>query len=128
VTGSRTVNVNPVRASKSAAWRRRSSRFRSSGLPSDRFPDVGRSWYEQGFERVLTRLSMAFSKLDEANRLHVDDPETAAHHFVGMLLWIPLNKAMFTGDDTAPSAEHTASYANAATRTFLAAYGTTTTN
>jgi len=33
-TGSRTVNVNPVRASKSAAWRRRSSRFRSSDMPS----------------------------------------------------------------------------------------------
>jgi hypothetical protein len=30
--------------------------------------------------------------------LNVDDPLLAAHHFVGVLLWIPVNKAMFTGD------------------------------
>ena len=43
-----------------------------------------------------------------------------------MLLWIPINKAMFTGDDTAPSPKHTASYAKAATRAFHNAYGPTT--
>jgi TetR/AcrR family transcriptional repressor of mexJK operon len=89
---------------------------------ADRFPDVGRRWYEQGFERVLASLAGSFSQLDHLGLLDVDDAETAAHHFVGMLLWIPINKAMFTGDDTAPSPTHTASYAQAATRAFLNAY------
>ena len=43
-----------------------------------------------------------------------------------MLLWIPINKAMFTGDDTAPLPKHAASDAKAATRAFLNAYGPTT--
>jgi TetR/AcrR family transcriptional repressor of mexJK operon len=95
---------------------------------ADRFPEVGRSWYEQGFERVLATLTSSFRELEDHGFLRVEDPEIAAHHFVGMLLWIPLNRAMFTGDDTAPSPEHAASYAHAATRAFLAAYGTATTN
>src|SRR5262245_30420559 len=44
---------------------------------ADRFPEVGRSWYEQGFEHVLRSLSSAFGELDEAGLLHVDDPDTA---------------------------------------------------
>ncbi len=27
----------------------------------------------------------------------MDDPLLAAHHFAGLLLWLPLNKAMLTG-------------------------------
>jgi TetR/AcrR family transcriptional repressor of mexJK operon len=91
---------------------------------ADRFPEVGRSWYEQGFEVVLEQLSKAFRQLHQSGRLHVEDPEMAAHHFVGMLLWIPVNKAMFTGDETALSPKRAASYATAATQAFLKAYGT----
>jgi hypothetical protein len=40
-----------------------------------------------------------------------------------MLLWIPLNKAMFTGEDTTPSPQRAGRYAKAATRAFLNAYG-----
>src|SRR5262245_23976107 len=94
---------------------------------ADRFPDVGRRWYEEGFERVLATLASSFDQLDQLGLLDVEDPATAAHHFIGMLLWIPVNKAMFTGDDSAPSANDTAGYAKAATRAFLDAYGPTVT-
>jgi TetR/AcrR family transcriptional regulator, mexJK operon transcriptional repressor len=65
---------------------------------ADRFPEVGRSWYEQGFERALATLATTFQGLSERNLLRVEDPLLAANHFVGLLLWIPINKAMYTGD------------------------------
>lgn len=90
---------------------------------ADRFPELGRAWYEQGFERVLTTLATCFRRLAEHHLLHVNDPLLAANHFVGMLLWIPVNRAMFTGNArpfTRAGLEH---YADAAVRAFLAAYG-----
>jgi TetR/AcrR family transcriptional repressor of mexJK operon len=89
---------------------------------ADQFPEIGRSWYEQGFERALATLATQFERLAERGLLLVDDPLLAAHHFVGLLLWIPINRAMFTGDETSnPRELH--SYAHAATRAFLRAYG-----
>src|SRR5580692_5740464 len=64
---------------------------------ADQFPEIGRSWYEQGFERVLATLATRFGQLAQRGLLLVDDPMIAAHHFVGLLLWIPINRAMFTG-------------------------------
>ena len=91
---------------------------------ADRFPDVGRSWYEQGFERVLATLAISFQGLAERKLLHVDDPLLAANHFVGLLLWIPINKAMFTGDHRS-SPDELERFAVAAVRAFLAGYGPT---
>lgn len=91
---------------------------------ADRFPDVGRSWYEQGFERVLARLAFSFQGLADRNLLHVSDPLLAANHFVGLLLWIPINKAMFTGDHRS-SRDELERFATAAVRAFLAGYGPT---
>ena len=65
------------------------------------FPELGQAWSERGFERVLSTLTSSFSRLDERGLLRVPDPQIAAEHFVGMLLWIPLNKAMFTGNEHA---------------------------
>src|SRR5580658_5139976 len=41
---------------------------------ADRFPDVGRSWYEQGFERALATLATSFRDLADRKLLRVDDP------------------------------------------------------
>lgn len=90
---------------------------------ADLFPEVGRSWYEQGFERVLATLATRFAQLDERGLLQAADPLMAAHHFVGLLLWIPINRAMFTGDETSSAVELDA-YADAAVTTFCRAYGT----
>jgi TetR/AcrR family transcriptional repressor of mexJK operon len=73
---------------------------------ADRFPDLGRTWYEQGFERVL------------------DDPRLAADHLMGLLLWIPVNRAMFCGGEAgAPTGAERDRLAAAAVTTFLRAYG-----
>lgn len=89
---------------------------------AERFPEVGRDWYENGFERVLARLADTFQSLGERNLLRVDDPLMSANHFVGLLLWIPVNKAMFTGNHRATPDEMDR-YAIAAVRAFLTGYG-----
>lgn len=91
---------------------------------ADRFPDVGRRWYEQGFERVLATLATSFQGLAERKLLHVEDPLLAANHFVGLLLWIPVNKAMFTGDHRS-NADDLERSAGVAVHAFLAGYGST---
>ena len=89
---------------------------------AERFPDVGRSWYEQCFERVIAALAISFQDLAHRRLLRVNDPLLAAHHFVGMLLWTPINKAMFTGNNSS-SPEELERYAVAGVRAFLAGYG-----
>jgi TetR/AcrR family transcriptional regulator, mexJK operon transcriptional repressor len=91
---------------------------------ADRFPDVGRSWYEQGFARVLNTLAITFQDFADRNLLRVDDPLLAANHFVGMLLWIPINKAMYTGDYRS-TPDELDRLAVAAVRAFLAGHGPT---
>ncbi|MEU9791225.1 TetR/AcrR family transcriptional regulator [Streptomyces sparsogenes] len=88
---------------------------------ADAFPDLGATWYEQGFERVLATLADTFHRLADRGLLRIDDPLLAANHFSGLLLWIPVNKAMFHGSPqhTQPELDH---YAEAGVRTFLAAY------
>ena len=92
---------------------------------ADRFPDVGRGWYEQGFERVLATLATTFQSLADRKLLRLSDPLLAANHFVGLLLWIPVNKAMFTGDHHATPAE-LERYAMSAVHAFLTGYASST--
>jgi TetR/AcrR family transcriptional regulator, mexJK operon transcriptional repressor len=89
---------------------------------AERFPSVGRSWYEQGFERVLATLANSFRGFADRKLLRVDDPLLAANHFVGMLLWIPINKAMYTGDYHSDQ-EELERFAVKAVRAFLSGYG-----
>jgi TetR/AcrR family transcriptional repressor of mexJK operon len=90
---------------------------------ANRFPDLGRTWYEQGFERALAAMASAFQELVHQGLLFMDDPQLAADHFVGMLLWIPVNKAMFTGNDNYGNKVELEAYADATVRVFLNAYG-----
>ncbi|MGW1184931.1 TetR/AcrR family transcriptional regulator [Streptomyces drozdowiczii] len=88
---------------------------------ADTFPELGAAWYEQGFERVLATLAETFRRLTDEGLLKTPDPVLAAHHFSGLLLWIPVNRAMFHG-----SAQHTDAdldhYAQGGIRAFMAAY------
>jgi TetR/AcrR family transcriptional repressor of mexJK operon len=88
---------------------------------ADQFPEIGTAWYQQGFGRVLTALASCFADLAGRGLLQDDDPLLAARHFVGLLLWIPVNQAMFTGDHASSKAD-LESYADAAAKTFLRAY------
>jgi TetR/AcrR family transcriptional repressor of mexJK operon len=93
---------------------------------ADRMPELGRTWYEQGFERVLATLATCFAGLARRNLLHAEDPLIAAHHFVGLLLWIPVNQAMFTGSEQPCTKAELDRYAVAAVNAFLAAYSVKT--
>ncbi|MGA5562932.1 TetR/AcrR family transcriptional regulator [Streptomyces platensis] len=88
---------------------------------ADAFPELGAAWYEQGFERVLATLAATFQRLADEGLLRINDPLLAAHHFTGLLLWIPVNKAMFHG-----SPQHTRDeldrYATDGVAAFLGAY------
>ncbi|MCQ4205616.1 TetR/AcrR family transcriptional regulator [Streptomyces longispororuber] len=88
---------------------------------ADFFPDLGTEWYERGFQRGLTTLAATFQRLADQGLLRVDDPLLAANHFSGLLLWIPVNKAMFTGRVQYTEADLDR-YAAAGARVFLAAY------
>jgi TetR/AcrR family transcriptional regulator, mexJK operon transcriptional repressor len=91
---------------------------------ADRMPQLGRAWYESGFERVLVALATSFARLTEERLLRTDDAYAAANHFAGALLWIPVNEAMFTGNDKPKSAAELDRLAKAAVNAFLLAYGT----
>jgi TetR/AcrR family transcriptional regulator, mexJK operon transcriptional repressor len=88
-----------------------------------RFPELGRSYWERGFERGLTTLASSLRQLAERGLLHVDDPLLAAHHFAGMILWVPVNRLMFTGEADPVTGAELERYADAGVRAFLAAYG-----
>ena len=90
---------------------------------ADRFPEISTTWYEKGFERVLAALAGSFQALADRGVLVVDDANAAAEHFVGMLFWIPVNKAMFTGDDDYASTHNLVPVARKAAATFMRAYG-----
>ncbi|MCG3042990.1 TetR/AcrR family transcriptional regulator [Streptomyces fenghuangensis] len=88
---------------------------------ADTFPELGAAWYEQGFHRVLDTLAATFRHLSDKGLLRTDDPLLAANHFSGLLLWIPVNKAMFHGgpQHTQDELDH---YATAGVAAFLGAY------
>jgi TetR/AcrR family transcriptional repressor of mexJK operon len=90
---------------------------------ADRFPEISTAWYEKGFEQVLAALAGSFQALADRRILVVDDANTAAEHFVGMLFWIPVNKAMFTGDDDYASTHDLIPVARKAAAAFVDAYG-----
>jgi AcrR family transcriptional regulator len=87
-----------------------------------RFPELGRVFYEQGPGRTIAALAAAFERLAGRGVLHLDDPVLAAQHFNWLIMSIPLNQAMFLGDDE-PSAADLDRYADTGARAFLAAYG-----
>jgi TetR/AcrR family transcriptional regulator, mexJK operon transcriptional repressor len=89
---------------------------------AERFPEMGRAWYEHGFERVLAALASQLERLTEQRALAADDAHMAANHFVGLLLWIPINKVMFTGAFDGQSESELQYYADEAVRAFLRAY------
>jgi TetR/AcrR family transcriptional regulator, mexJK operon transcriptional repressor len=89
---------------------------------ANRFPELSRTWYERGFQRVISTLATALSHLAERGLLRVDDPVISASQFMGMILWIPVNRAMFCGDNERFTAEELERYADTGVRSFLAAY------
>src|SRR5262245_61286958 len=85
-----------------------------------RFPHLGEAYFKQGFERGIAAVATTMERLADAGRLHLDNPQLAAQHLAGLILWVPLNRAMFTGDDEPPAdIDH---FATAGVHAFLAGY------
>jgi len=90
---------------------------------ADRFPELGRTYWERGFERGLATLADKLQRLAERGLLHLDDPQLAAHQFAGMILWVPVNRVMFCGEAAPLTPAEIDRYADAGARAFLKAYG-----
>jgi TetR/AcrR family transcriptional regulator, mexJK operon transcriptional repressor len=88
-----------------------------------RFPELGRTFYEQGPGRTIAALATVFERLAERGVLQLDDPLLAAAHFNWLVVSIPLNRAMFLGEDEPPASAELDGWADAGVRAFLAAYG-----
>jgi len=89
---------------------------------ADRFPDLATAWYARGPERAHTTFAGWFTALARRGLLHVPDPQLAAEHFNWLILSIPMNRAMFSGDDEPFDRRELERYADEAVRVFLAAY------
>ncbi len=89
---------------------------------AERFPELGRTYYERGPGRSATGLAARFGRFAEKGLLRIDDAELAAEQFIWLILSIPLNRAMFDADAEFTEAE-LKRYADEAVRVFLAAYG-----
>ena len=87
------------------------------------FPELGRSFYENGPGRTIDELAAVFRRLDRRGLLRVPDPGRAASDFNWLIMSEPLNKAMLLGDDRTPTRTAINRFADQAVRTFLAAYG-----
>lgn len=60
-----------------------------------RFPELAQLYWTAGFERTIGSLAECLTVLDRRGLLRIARAELAAHHFAGLLLWIPGNRAMF---------------------------------
>ena len=91
---------------------------------ADRFPEVCGAWFTSGFEKSLEALGEALTRLTERGLLReLEDPTLAAYQFAGLVMYKPMNRAMFAGTRERPKPNELDKLADQATEVFLAAYG-----
>jgi TetR/AcrR family transcriptional regulator, mexJK operon transcriptional repressor len=91
---------------------------------ADRFPEIGRAWFERGFDRALVILGEALQGLADRGLLHdLGDPTLAAYQFAGLVMYQPMNQLMFAGTGDPPPADQLDRVADSAVEVFLARYG-----
>jgi TetR/AcrR family transcriptional repressor of mexJK operon len=62
---------------------------------AERFPEVGRAWFDRGFDRALVILGESLQRLADRGLLQgLGDPTLAADQFAGLVLYRPMNQAM----------------------------------
>jgi TetR/AcrR family transcriptional regulator, mexJK operon transcriptional repressor len=89
---------------------------------AERFPSLGREYYERSWVRTLGLLAGTFRTLTVRGLLAVEDPERASYIFTWLIASIPANKVAFLGDAAIDPPEELAAQADEAARVFLAAY------
>ena len=88
-----------------------------------RFPELGKTFYDQGPGRTIGALANAFERLAERGLLEMDDPLLAANHFNWLIMSAPINLAMLLGNDKPLKKADLARYVDNGVRAFLSAYG-----
>jgi TetR/AcrR family transcriptional regulator, mexJK operon transcriptional repressor len=88
-----------------------------------RFPELGKTFYDQGAGRTMGVLAKSFEHLAERGLLKLDDPLVAAAHFNWLIMSAPINQAMLLGNDKPPKKAELDRYVDNGVRVFLAAYG-----
>ena len=89
---------------------------------AERFPDVGRAFYERSWGRTLALLAQTFQRLHDRGVLHVPHPERSAHLYTWLVVSIPANRVAFLGDAATYTPKELDELADEATRVFLAAH------
>lgn len=87
-----------------------------------RFPELARAYHERVPQRVVAAIAAELAHLTERGILRVDDVRVAADQFAWLVLGPPLDRAMFHGAGDLPAPAELDRLADAAVRTFLAAY------
>src|SRR5215212_1565732 len=64
-----------------------------------RFPELGRTFYQQGPGRTIAALAATFGHLADRGVLRLDDPLLAAAQFNWLIMSEPINRAMLLGED-----------------------------
>jgi AcrR family transcriptional regulator len=91
---------------------------------ADRFPEVCGAWFTIGSEKSLDALGQALTRLSARGLLReLDDPTLAAYQFAGLVMYKPMNRAMFAGTRQRPKPGEPEALADRAVDVFLAAYG-----
>jgi TetR/AcrR family transcriptional regulator, mexJK operon transcriptional repressor len=91
---------------------------------ADRFPEISGAWFEDAFHRALVLLGEAMTRLADRGMLReLPDPTLAAYHFAGLVMYKPMNQAMFAGAEARPAVNEFDHIADQAADVFLAAYG-----
>lgn len=90
---------------------------------ADRFPDISAAWFERGFHRSLVLLGEAMGRMVDRGMLRpLPDPTLAAYQFAGLVMYKPMNQAMFAGTSARPAAGELDRIADQAVEVFLAAH------
>jgi AcrR family transcriptional regulator len=91
---------------------------------ADRFPELGRTFYERGPGRTIDTLAQTFAQLAARGLLSISDPTLAATHFNWLVMSAPVNRVMLLGEGAIPGPAELDRLAVQAVATFLAAFGT----
>ena len=90
---------------------------------SQRFPDVGRAYVEQSWNRNMRMLADAIAELQRRNVLRPADPLTAAQQFTWLAIAEPLNEWELLGENRDTDPVRLARLAESAVAMFVARYG-----
>lgn len=88
----------------------------------ERFPELGRSLYENGPQRSIRRLTRAIEHYTNGGELTCEDPISAATHFNWLVMGGPTNEAMMLGDSSILSRSELEPHARESVGVFLAAF------